>query len=114
MLPGMGAVSDFVDTAQLDLSLSSFIESFWDDSNGIIPYVNSCDDGTFPIDKPLWFVRDLMLMALVSPAIYALYKLPRLQPVSSWPVPSWCGGEKSPARHLAQLSSLRVFAWGGI
>lgn len=68
MLPGMGAVSDFADTSQLDLSLSSFIESFWDDSYGIIPYVNSCNDGTFPIDKPLWFVRDLMLMALVSPA----------------------------------------------
>ena len=115
MLPGMGAVSDFADTSQLDLSLSSFIESFWDDSYGIIPYVNSCNDGTFPIDKPLWFVRDLMLMALVSPAFYALYKLPRITTRIVLAGATLVWAVKIPGLgHLAQLLEAFVFfAWGG-
>lgn len=115
MLPGMGAVSDFADTSQLDLSLSSFIESFWDDSYGIIPYVNSCNDGTFPIDKPLWFVRDLMLMALVSPAFYALYKLPRITTRIVLAGATLVWAVKIPGLgHMAQLLEAFVFfAWGG-
>ncbi len=110
MLPGMGAVSDFADTSQLDLSLSSFIESFWDDSYGIIPYVNSCNDGTFPIDKPLWFVRDLMLMALVSPAFYALYKLPRITTRIVLAGATLVWAVKIPGLgHLAQLLERRFY-----
>lgn len=76
MLPGMQAVSDFADTQQFHLSLSNFIECYWDSSQGIIPHVNLNDNGIYPIDTPLWFVRDLMIMVLITPAIYALYKFP--------------------------------------
>lgn len=74
MLPGMQAVSEFADTQQFHLSLSNFIECYWDSSQGIIPHVNLNDNGIYPIDTPLWFVRDLMIMVLITPAIYALYK----------------------------------------
>lgn len=76
MLPGMQAVSEFADTQQFHLSLSNFIECYWDSSQGIIPHVNLNDNGIYPIDTPLWFVRDLMIMVLITPAIYALYKFP--------------------------------------
>lgn len=76
MLPGMNAVSDFTDTQQFSLSLSNFIECYWDSSRGIIPHVNPNDNGIYPIDTPLWFVRDLMIMVLITPAMYALYKCP--------------------------------------
>lgn len=76
MLPGMQAVSEFADTQQFHLSLSNFIECYWDCSKGIIPHVNLNDNGIYPIDTPLWFVRDLMIMVLITPAIYALYKFP--------------------------------------
>ena len=76
MLPGINAVSDFTDTQQFHLSLSNFIECYWDSSQGIIPHVNLNDNGIYPIDRPLWFVRDLMIMVLITPAMYALYKCP--------------------------------------
>lgn len=76
MLPGMQAMSEFADTQQFHLSLSNFIECYWDSSQGIIPHVNLNDNGIYPIDTPLWFVRDLMIMVLITPAIYALYKFP--------------------------------------
>lgn len=117
MLPGMQAVSDFTDTQQFHLSLSNFIECYWDSSQGIIPHVNLNDNGIYPIDTPLWFVRDLMIMVLITPAIYALYKFPASHAITKvilvfftlvWAVRIQGLG------HLSMLLEAFVFfSWGG-
>lgn len=114
-LPGISSVSEFAGSGGLDLSLSAFIESFRDDRFGIAPYDTGYTDGTFPIDKPLWFVRDLMIMALISPAIYTLYRLPSRTATSVLAAATLVWTAHIPGLgHLAQLLEAFVFfAWGG-
>ena len=114
-LPGISSVSEFAGSGGLDLSLSAFIESFWDDRFGIAPYDTGYTDGTFPIDKPLWFVRDLMIMALISPAIYTLYRLPSRTATAVLAAATLVWTAHIPGLgHLAQLLEAFVFfAWGG-
>ncbi len=65
-------------TIKIDFSLSSILYSYWDRSYGIFKsftdnaeYVpNTC----FPEDKPLWFLRDLMIVVLTTPIIYWILK----------------------------------------
>lgn len=47
-----------------DYSFMDFLNSFWNMS-----LVNN-GGGNFPIDGPLWFIRDLMIMNLLSPLVY--------------------------------------------
>lgn len=114
-LPGISSVSEFAGSGGLDLSLSAFIESFWDDRFGIAPYDIGYTDGIFPIDKPLWFVRDLMIMALISPAIYTLYRLPSRTATAVLAAATLVWTAHIPGLgHLAQfLEAFVFFAWGG-
>lgn len=65
-------------------SWRSFLSAFWMYDGGLTP------DGlhaanvhaVFPIDQPLWFLRDLMILALCSPLLY--YLLRRLKAVLLW------------------------------
>ena len=62
----------------IDLSPSSILYCYWDRSYGIF---KSIQEGVeyipttcFPEDKPLWFLRDLMIVVLTTPIIYWLLK----------------------------------------
>lgn len=46
-----------------DYSLSDWLDCFW------------CCDGSMPICFPFWFIRNLMILVIVSPLIYYLTKL---------------------------------------
>lgn len=48
-----------------NLSVSSFASFFWNSKTNVF-------DSGFPIDGPLWFIRDLMICAVLSPVIYKL------------------------------------------
>lgn len=50
----------------VDYNLMDFLSCFWNVSR-----VNGCG-GNFPIDGPLWFIRDLMIMNLLSPIVYCI------------------------------------------
>ena len=104
------------DASQLNLSLQAFLESFWDDRYGIVPYTAGAADGTFPIDKPLWFVRDLMLMALASPAIHAIYRMGqrRASAVLGAATLIWALRLPLPGHALQLLEAFVFFAWGGL
>lgn len=52
-----------------DFSLSDWIWSFWDTSK-----INPDLHKSLPINSPLWFIRDLMVIVLVSPVIYFIIK----------------------------------------
>ena len=47
-----------------DFTLKSFLSIFW-----------MCPGSTMPINYPLWFLRDLMLVVLLTPLIYYMVKL---------------------------------------
>jgi len=114
-LPGIREISDSYGTVDLDLSLSAFINCFWDTSHGFIPSDDPMSNGIYPIDAPLWFVRDLMIMVLIAPAIHALYKLPAKVAVSILSLVTFIYMLRIPGLgHLSMmLEAFPFFAWGG-
>ena len=60
---------------KLDFSLSAILYSFWDKNNGIFIPIEAPDTmNIYPIDVPLWFLRDLMIVVISTPIIYWLLK----------------------------------------
>lgn len=114
LLPGIREVSLAVDSVDIDLSVSSFLNCFWDDSRGIVPTAIS-PNGMYPIDKPLWFVRDLMIMVLMAPAIYSIYRLPVKVAVTILSAITFVFILHLPdLGHLSLLiEAFTFFAWGG-
>lgn len=63
------------DISDLNLSWQAVLNTFWDFNNGIL----GNGSGTFnwpvsPQNEPLWFLRDLMVLTLISPIIYLLVR----------------------------------------
>lgn len=63
---------------QLDFGISAILNEFWNSSNGMViePETNIPNpvltNEIFPADPTLWFVRDLMIVAITTPIIYWL------------------------------------------
>lgn len=60
----------------LEVDITTFIDSFWDfrypeDVASINPY----EPAGYPIDFPLWFLRDLIILSIVAPIIYFLIRI---------------------------------------
>lgn len=85
-LPFFAKIYPMAGRAGVNLSFSAIVYSFWDcrrsvfaplivDANGVVNRI--C-----PIDGPLWFVRDLMIVIICTPLVYALTKrIGRLLPI---------------------------------
>lgn len=61
---------------EIHFSIPRLINTFFycDNFNGVFVLLSGSHNGTHPIDAPLWYIRDLMLMAIVSPLLYYLLK----------------------------------------
>jgi len=57
---------------QCSLTLRNFLYGFWDTTAWM--ELPSHIHAAFPADMPLWFVRDLMVMTLLAPAVWWLIK----------------------------------------
>ena len=73
-IPG---VSSFIHPVEIRISLIRIINTFFCNTyhSGIIlgpPYFSEA--GLYPIDGPLWYVRDLLVMVALSPIIYWIVK----------------------------------------
>ena len=70
---------------QLDVRMSTFLYELWDASKGMViepeilsaPPSQRLTNEIFPADAPLWFVRDLMIVAISTPVLYWLLKRTR-------------------------------------
>lgn len=65
----------------LNFSISAIINIFWDDTNGIIVNLDTIKEQIapiYPINVPLWFVRDLMIVVLFTPIIQRYIKATRV------------------------------------
>lgn len=71
-------ISSFYRPAKIQLSFVRIINTFlfYNDNRGIIvgPPSTQLPTGLHPIDAPLWYVRDLLVMVVLSPVIYWLIK----------------------------------------
>lgn len=73
-IPG---ISSFIHPVEIRISLIRIINTFFCNTyhSGIIlgpPYFSEA--GLYPIDGPLWYVRDLLVMVTISPIIYWIIK----------------------------------------
>ncbi len=71
MLPPFAAFNPVEQQPQF--SLSSLINTFWNSEYGVFP-AHEPTGYIFPQNNALWFLRDLMVLALLSPIIYTLLK----------------------------------------
>ena len=67
--------SQFVtDYESLNLTIPRLLWAFWDSGKGIRPSTTFHSFAIYPIDEPLWFVRDLMIVVLIAPFIWHMAK----------------------------------------
>ncbi len=59
-------------TAPFHPNLSGFLSAYWDYDNSLIPLID--DIYSNPVNGPLWFVRDLMIVVLCAPILYRLIR----------------------------------------
>lgn len=60
----------------MEIELSTFFESFWDFKySEEVTIFNPNEPAGYPIDFPLWFLRDLIVLNLITPLIYWAVKL---------------------------------------
>lgn len=72
LLPGM------VNEATADLSLTAILSCFWDASKGVFASTSAtAGSNIYPVNFPLWFVRDLMVVVLCTPLLYHLLRQAR-------------------------------------
>lgn len=111
-------VSSFYQPAEIQFSLSRLINTLfcYTYTNGIIviPSLSNISSGIYPINGPLWYVRDLMLLIIISPIIYKLIKT-----CGIWFVSFLCGvWFVSPFFRLSEsyaslfIIALFFFSWG--
>lgn len=112
-LPMFSSVFPNIHNMPLDFSLSAILETFWDSSKGIFA-LQAADDGAplFPQDKPLWFLRDLMIVVLCTPLI--CWMLKRMRHYFVWVLGIlWFVLEYWSLGHVNQLlSAFFFFSWG--
>lgn len=58
-----------IDKPIADMGVADFLNSFWN-----ISLIGSQSGIAAPVDIPLWFVRDLMVLCLASPIVYLVVK----------------------------------------
>ena len=73
-------------TLEIHFTLSRLFNTFFycDNWNGVFVLLTDTNKEAYPIDVPMWYVRDLMLMVLVSPLIYYVLKKARIWIVLFW------------------------------
>lgn len=77
-LPCFASLTSGLNSVETDFSLRAFLFSLWDNSQGVVPVSTSGACQIYPINSPLWFIRDLMIVVLTSPLVYWLVKKLRL------------------------------------
>ncbi len=69
--------------------------------------------GIYPIDLPLWFVRDLMIVVLLTPALYWIIRHARHYWVWALGIAWLFRWQLSNQHHAQMLTAFFFFSWGG-
>ena len=118
-LPYFSSLFPNIHKVRLDFSFSTILNNFWDASKSIFIQPESptsisevISNSTYPINIPLWFVRDLMIVVLCTPILYWLLKRTRYYFVLSLGV-LWFVLAYIDLGHINQmLTAFFFFTWG--
>jgi hypothetical protein len=70
LIPSLTPFFPEVDTSRFDISFTNILSCYWNNHPGI--YIKP--HAPFPINGPLWYLRDLMIAVLCAPVIHRLIK----------------------------------------
>lgn len=73
-LPVFSSILPGISKVELDWSLPAVLQCYWNASKGIFAWYGSEIAMPYPQDMPLWFLHELMIMAICSPLIHRLLK----------------------------------------
>ncbi len=103
--------------ADFQFSFSALLSCFWDYTNGFFPALQHSLSGgwlqpAYPLDVPLWFLRDLMIVVVCTPLLYWVLKR-----LGAWAVGGlgvlWLVLGYLNAGHIYQLvTAFFFFGWG--
>lgn len=115
-------VSSFFSPMEVHISIERVFNTFFCNSNfnGILvdPHSVGAITGVYPIDVPLWYIRDLMVMVVFSPVIYWAVRLCKIWCVLilsiAWVGSSFYlfGGSMISLYAYRLLIALLFFSWG--
>ncbi len=79
LLPCLAKIFPNAGKTSVDLSFTAIAFTFWDKSQGIFvrpieELTEDLNNHIYPIDVPLWYVRDLMIVIVCAPLLYGLLK----------------------------------------
>ncbi len=74
-MPAFASLSPSLQQMEPNFTLSGFLNCFWDANYSVFPLnEHPGSSNIYPINGPLWFLRDLMIVVLTTPAIYWVLK----------------------------------------
>lgn len=103
------------EASSIHFSSFAFFETFWDNRYGIIPKSVSFSSYGFPIDTPLWYVKELLILTVFSPAIgFLITHCRKLFISGTFIVWILCAGGMRESCFYHHSLGLFFFSWGAI
>lgn len=101
--------------ADFHFSIKALLNCFWNYTGELFPMQVSSNlpaGATYPIDIPLWFLRDLMIVVLCAPLLYKLLKRTGAYSIVCMGV-LWFVSSLADWEHIGQLiCAFFFFSWG--
>lgn len=120
LLPGLGNLFPSINTEDpVNMDLPTLLSMYWECGTSSILNYNVPVETTYisyPIDGPLWFVRDLMIVAITTPIIYlVLNRIGKWFPIVLGAVWFCLPNIDAEHNHIYQLvTAYLFFSWGGL
>lgn len=113
-LPIFSSVFPNLGNTTINMSVYTILNSFWDCTPNIFQSSNSINLNSpiYPINIPLWFIRDLMIIVIITPLIFKYIKLTKKYGISFLGL-TWFICSYYPLGHINQLlTALFFFSFG--
>ena len=111
-LPYFASLAPGISNIEKNYSFKALLMTFWDNSVGVLPIVNLASTQIYPVNSPLWYIRDLIIVVLATPVIYYVIKKTRFYAVALLLV-LWYWSDMSDWGYARQLlSAFAFFSFG--
>lgn len=120
LLPGLGNLFPSINTEDpVNMDLPTLLSMYWESgTSSILNYNVPVEQAymSFPIDGPMWFVRDLMIVAITTPIVYLiLRRVGKWFPIALGAVWFCLPNIDAEHNHIYQIvTAYLFFSWGGL
>lgn len=80
-MPCFASLTSGLNSIEPDFSLKALLFSFFNNSQGVVPIEGVGAGHIYPVNSPLWFIRDLIIVVITSPIVYWIVKKIRVPAV---------------------------------